>query len=85
MDQNCKTGTEGSLYYPSNNDSNTHNDSWQKLAWLKDIEITEALQDQINQLANFIIVEFPDEIGKHNSEGAVECAIRLLKKYKESK
>jgi hypothetical protein len=57
-----------------------------KLAWIKDAEISALLlQNQINQLANLIIVEFPDEIGKYTSESAVECAIRLLKEYKEYK
>ena len=40
------------------------------------------LNEQIDQLANFILKEFPNEPGKETSEGAVECAIRLLKASK---
>jgi len=40
---------------------------------------------QIENLADFIMVEFQDEIGKGGSMGAVDEAIRLLKQYKSVK
>jgi hypothetical protein len=37
---------------------------------------------QIEDLADYIMVDFQDEIGKQGSQGAVDEAIRLLKEYK---
>lgn len=34
---------------------------------------------QIEKLANFILREYPDEPGRYETEGAIECAIRILK------
>lgn len=35
-------------------------------------------QEQISELANFLMKYYPHEMGKAGSEGAVEMAIRLL-------
>ena len=41
-------------------------------------------RDQIEKLANFILKEYPDEPGRYGTEGAIECAIRILKTQKPS-
>lgn len=33
---------------------------------------------QIDRLARFLLEKFPDEPGRKGSEGAIECAMRLL-------
>lgn len=43
------------------------------------------LESRINSLAKFLMAQYPDEIGKTDSpegEGAIECAIRLLKRVR---
>ena len=44
-------------------------------------------QKQVDYLAQFLIENFGDEIGKNgigNGEGAIEMAVRLLLKYKNN-
>ena len=44
-------------------------------------------QKQVEDLGQFLIENFEDEIGKgksHNGEGAIEMAVRLLLEYKKS-
>jgi hypothetical protein len=41
-----------------------------------------SLREQIDQLARVLMDEFPGEPGRTRSEGAVECAIRLLREQK---
>ena len=40
----------------------------------------ETLESQVDRLAKYIIAEFPGEPSK--SEGAIDCAIRLLEPKK---
>jgi hypothetical protein len=45
-------------------------------------------KDQINKLASYLLAEWEGDIGKGDpihGEGAVDCAIRLLKKVKIEK
>jgi hypothetical protein len=42
----------------------------------------ENVLKQIDKLADYIMAEFQDKIGKGGSLGAVDEAIRLLKEYK---
>lgn len=37
---------------------------------------------QIEQLANFILNEYPYEPGRYEFEGVIQCAIRLLNERK---
>ncbi len=46
------------------------------------IEDTLPLDAQVLILADFLLDNFPEEIGKGSSEGAIEMAIRLLEKQK---
>jgi hypothetical protein len=48
----------------------------------KALEEKAFLEKQIDELAAFIMREYPSEPGKNGSEGAVECAIRLLSEKK---
>ena len=44
-------------------------------------------QKQVEDLGQFLIENFEEEIGKgksHNGEGAIEMAVRLLLEYKKS-
>jgi hypothetical protein len=38
----------------------------------------DRLLAQINELGRFLMERYPEQIGKYSSEGAVDCAIRLL-------
>ena len=48
----------------------------------KDVERFQA-GDEIDKLTEYILKEYPDEPGKPGGESAVDCAIRLLKEYKD--
>lgn len=57
-------------------------DSAEKLAGMQAAELA-SLKGQIDRLARFIIKEIPGEPSKN--EGAIECAIRIMKTAKKEK
>ena len=40
-------------------------------------------KSQIDQLANFLLKEYRDELGRDGTESAIECAIRILGEPKD--